>query len=64
MIENTLRALFDFQRFQCNGELEALIQDTFGRWGAQLSDDDLEQVAAAGEPAPPPDEQDLPYDGL
>lgn len=64
MIENALRALFDFQRFEGNGQLEALIQDTLGCWGAELSDDQLEQVTAAGELPPPPDEQEGPYGSL
>lgn len=54
MIEDTLKAIFDFQRFEGNDELEALIRDTFSRWGAALSEDELEQVSAAGEPSPPP----------
>lgn len=54
MIEDTLKAIFDFQRFEGNDELETLIRDTFSRWGAALSEDELEQVSAAGEPSPPP----------
>lgn len=48
----TLSALLDFQRFSGNKALEALIAETEGRVAKlpnQLSDDDLEWVAAAGE---------------
>ena len=64
MIEDTLKAIFDFQRFEGNDELEALIRDTFSRWGAALSEDELEQVSAAGEPSPPPAGQEDPHPNL
>ena len=64
MIEDTLKAMFDFQRFEGNNELEALIRDTFGRGDAALSEDELEQVSAAGEPSPPPVGQEDPHDNL
>ena len=64
MIEDTLKAIFDFQRFEGNDELEALIRDTFSRWGAALSEDELEQVSAAGEPSSPPAGQEDPHDNL
>lgn len=48
-VENKLKKLFEFQRFEKNAKLEALIAETRERYDAALSDDDLEMVAAAGE---------------
>ena len=42
--EKTLSLLFDYQRFEHEPELEALLE-----YCAELSDDDLAQVSAAGE---------------
>ena len=44
-----LTALFDYQRFERNKRLQALIDDTERRCLCSLSDDDLEWVNAAGE---------------
>lgn len=44
-----LTALFDYQRFEHNERLQALIEDTESRCSCALSDDDLEWVSAAGE---------------
>ena len=44
-----LTALFDYQRFERNERLQALIEDTENRCMNALSDDDLEWVSAAGE---------------
>ena len=44
-----LTALFDYQRFERNKRLHALIEDTENRCMNALSDDDLEWVSAAGE---------------
>ena len=44
-----LTALFDYQRFERNKKLQALIEDTENRCMNALSDDDLEWVSAAGE---------------
>ena len=44
-----LTALFDYQRFERNKRLQALIEDTENRCMNALSDDDLEWVSAAGE---------------
>lgn len=49
-MEKTLYDLFDLQKFSGNKRLERLIDDTERRYGAALSDDDLGQVSAAGEP--------------
>lgn len=48
-MEKKLKKLFDYQRFENNPRLEALIQETESRYSAELSDDDLMMVAAAGE---------------
>ena len=54
-MEEKLKALFDFQRFAQEDALAALIRETEARYGAAaplpLSDDWLEDVAAAGDPA-------------
>ena len=44
-----LTALFDYQCFERNERLQALIEDTENRCMNALSDDDLEWVSAAGE---------------
>lgn len=44
-----LTELFDYQRFERNKRLQALIDDTERRCLYSLSDDDLEWVSAAGE---------------
>ena len=48
-MENKLRQLFDFQRFENNPRLAKVIDDAVSG-GEALSDDDLFMVAAAGEP--------------
>lgn len=48
-MENKLKKLFEFQRFENNSQLEDLIAGTHARYGNALSDDDLEFVNAAGE---------------
>lgn len=48
-IQKQLTALFDYQRFERNKRLQALIDDTESRRLCSLSDDDLEWVSAAGE---------------
>lgn len=47
--EKTLSLLFDYQRFEHEPELEALLDEAENEYCAELSDDDLEQVSAAGE---------------
>lgn len=51
-MEKTLYRLFDLQRFSGNHRLAEIIADTEKRYGSALSDDELEVVSAAGEPAP------------
>lgn len=49
-MEKVLKALFDYQRFQGNKRLDAMISETERRYeGQALADNDLELVNAAGE---------------
>ncbi len=48
-MENKLKQLFEYQTFERNAKLEALIAGAHLRYGEALSDDELELVAAAGE---------------
>lgn len=47
-MENKIKALFEFQRFSGNKRLDAMINDTESRYRNELSDNDLENVSAAG----------------
>ena len=51
--KKTLERLFDFQKFSQNSRLADLIDETEKRCDNALSDDELENVSAAGEPAVP-----------
>ena len=54
-MEHLLTALFDRQRFSQNTRLTRLIAETGGRYGgAPLSEEDLDEVWAAGGLFPPP----------
>lgn len=59
-MEKTLKALFDFQRFLGTPRLAEVIAETENRFGHVLSDDDLERVTAAGEPAAPKKQGESP----
>ena len=48
-MEGKLNRLFDYQRFENNARLRALIQETEDRCGRALSDEDLAMVNAAGD---------------
>lgn len=48
-MENKLKSLFEFQRFEQNKRLAKLISETEARQAVEISDDDLELVAAAGD---------------
>ena len=50
--EKTLALLFDYQRFENDPRLEAMIGETENEYGAELSDDARAQVSAAGEARP------------
>lgn len=47
-MDQKMKALFDFQRFQQNAKLEGIINDAESRYGDALDDADLELVNAAG----------------
>ena len=47
-MEKKLQELFAYQKFECNPELDRLIRETEERYPVALSDDELEQVSAAG----------------
>lgn len=49
-MENMLKKLFDYQKFENNARLSSLIKETEERYSAALSDEELFMVAAAGEP--------------
>ena len=48
-MENKLKKLFEYQKFEQNERLAKLIAQTEARQATEISDDDLEMVAAAGE---------------
>lgn len=53
MMEEKLKTLFDYQRFEPSPRLEKLIRNAESRVKRELSDDEAELVAAAGTPTPP-----------
>ncbi len=58
-MENTLKCLFDFQRFERNAALEAVIGEVHGRYAArELSLDEMDLIAAAGTPEKKTDKKD------
>ena len=48
-MENKLKKLFEYQRFEQNTSLENLISESEDRFAQSLSDEDLTYVNAAGE---------------
>ena len=53
-MENKLKAMFDFQKFEGNSELQQVIDSVHARYAVrELSLDDMEFVAAAGVPEIP-----------
>ena len=48
-MENKLRKLFDYQRFEGNARLAKMIREAEEQASAELSDDELFMVNAAGE---------------
>ena len=48
-MEQKLKRLFDYQKFNRNPRLEAMLSDVLARYEGDLSDADLELVSAAGE---------------
>lgn len=61
-MEEKLKKLFDYQKFQDNGRLAQLIEDTEQRYFGCLSDDDLALVSAAGSPELLKKPEDEPFD--
>lgn len=51
--EKTLSALFDYQLFENETSLRKLIYEVENEYGAEISEDDLSLVSAAGEEAVP-----------
>jgi hypothetical protein len=52
MMERRLASLFDFQRFAQNPVLQSMIDRSESRYGIyELADNDLADLAAAGDPA-------------
>lgn len=50
-MNNKLKSLFEYQKFEQNPKLAEMIEDTESRYGfSALSDENLNMVAAAGEP--------------
>lgn len=49
-MERKLKSLFEYQRFEKNEDLEAIIKETENRYNFELSDEDLFYVSAAGNP--------------
>ena len=48
-MENKLKKMFEYQRFENNPRLAKLISETESRYGTEISDDDLFMVNAAGD---------------
>lgn len=48
-IGKKLKSLFEFQKFENNSRLGKIISETENRYASELSDSDMENVAAAGE---------------
>lgn len=48
-MEQKLKRLFDYQKFQHNSRLEAMLAEAEGRYEGSLSDAALEMVSAAGD---------------
>ena len=51
-MSNRLKSIFEYQKFEMNPKMSALIADTESRYFKEsLSDDELEMVVAAGDPS-------------
>lgn len=50
IMEKKLKRLFDYQKFENNPRLEAMLSEAEGRYEGGLSDEDMELVSAAGDP--------------
>ncbi len=47
-MENTLKTLFEYNRFENNTRLSSLIEETEAHYDSELSENDLSLVSAAG----------------
>lgn len=47
-MEKKLASLFEFQKFEHNSKLDRMLAEAEARYGTELSDEDLDFVAAAG----------------
>ena len=55
-MENKLKALFDYQKFEGNAELQSVIDSVHSRYAVrELSMDEMEWVNAAGVPVQNPE---------
>ena len=48
-MDKKLKSMFEYQKFERNAHLEKLINETEARYSAELSDEDVSMVNAAGE---------------
>ncbi len=54
-MENKLKRLFDYQKFEGNADLQRIINATHARYGArELNLDEMSMVSAAGIPGTAP----------
>lgn len=61
-MEKMLKELFDFQKFLGNSRLAEMISDTENRYENVLSDDELENISAAGDLFPQKNTEDCSHD--
>jgi len=47
-MSNKISQIFDYEKFSKNDKIESMIGDIDARYGRKLSEDELDQVAAAG----------------
>jgi len=58
-MENKLKALFDYQKFEGNAALQSVINSVHSRYAVkELSMEEMEWVSAAGEPTAPVENED------
>jgi len=49
-MSDKLERMLDYEKFSKNDKIEKMVGDLDERYGKQLNEDDLEHVAAAGNP--------------
>lgn len=58
-MENKLKSLFNYQKFERNADLQRVIDSVHSRYASrELSLDEMEMVSAAGEAHPDPKEKE------